>query len=378
MVADVPITLLTTPPLYRPQGVKPDWIDELKRFDLSGIPDIGENASSVLLQLLASPNIASKEWVYRQYDHQVQINTVVAPGSDAGVLRIKGTQKAIALTADGNGRYCYLDPYIGGIIAVAEAARNLACAGATPLAITDCLNFGNPEKPEVFFQLEQCIRGMAEACHILNIPIISGNVSLYNETRGEPIYPTPIIGMLGLIDDIQHRCTIGFKREGDVVVLLGGSTAKTDGRGGSEYLDAIHGIVAGDISIDIDLERKVQLCCLDAIRQGIITSAHDCSDGGLAVTLAESCIAGGIGIRGKWEFQGKTDSELFGEQQSRIVVSAEPARVGELRNLATRHQVPLKELGTVGGNRFFIENAIDVPLDEVVSAWKNSLAQAMR
>ncbi|MCK4964597.1 MAG: phosphoribosylformylglycinamidine synthase II, partial [Dehalococcoidia bacterium] len=172
VVAEVPIELLTTPPFYRPQGIKPAWLDALQKFDLSTIPDIGENASSVLLQMLASPNIASKEWIYRQYDHQVQINTAVPPGSDAAVLRIKGTKKAIALTADGNGRYCYLDPYTGGIIAVAEAARNLACAGAEPLAITDCLNFGNPERPEVYYQLEQCIRGMAQACQILNIPVI--------------------------------------------------------------------------------------------------------------------------------------------------------------------------------------------------------------
>ena len=377
VVADVPITLLTTPPLYHPEGVKPAWIDELQKFDLSGIPDIGESASSVLLRLLASLNIASKEWVYRQYDHQVQINTAVAPGSDAGVLRIKGTQKAIALTTDGNGRYCYLDPYIGGIITVAEAARNLACTGAEPLAITDCLNFGNPEKPEVFYQLEQCIRGMAQACHILNIPVISGNVSLYNETRGEPIYPTPVIGMVGLIENIDRHSTIGFKREGDLIIMLGGNGKGVDGRGGSEYLDLIHGIIAGAISIDLDLEKRVQQCCLDAIRQGTIRSAHDCSDGGLAVTLAEGCIAGGIGMRGGWEMTGRTDSELFGEEQSRVVVSVEPARLGELRDLAANHHVPLRELGAVGGDRFFIKNVIDLPLNEVTSAWKNSLGKAM-
>jgi phosphoribosylformylglycinamidine synthase len=377
LVAEVPIKLLTTPPLYRPKGIKPAWLDALQRFNLSTIPDIGQNASSVLLQVLASPNIASKEWIYRQYDHQVQINTAVPPGSDAAVLRIKGTKKAIALTADGNGRYCYLDPYTGGIIAVAEAARNLACAGAEPLAITDCLNFGNPERPEVYYQLEQCIRGMAQACGILNIPVISGNVSLYNETKGEPVYPTPVVGMVGLIEDIDHHSTIGFKHEGDLVAVLGGDGKGTDGKGGSEYLELIHDIVAGALSIDLDLEKRVQRCCLDAIRQGIVRSAHDCSDGGLAVTLAESCIAGRIGIRGKWKITGRIDSELFGEEQSRIVVSLEPARLGELRNLAASHRVPLRELGTVGGNRFVIEDVVDLPLEEIVDGWRNGLQKAM-
>jgi len=377
LVAEVPVKLLTTPPLYRPKGIKPAWLDALQRFDLSTIPDIGQNASSVLLQVLASPNIASEEWIYRQYDHQVQINTTVPPGSDAAVLRIKGTKKAIALTADGNGRYCYLDPYTGGIIAVAEAARNLACAGAEPLAITDCLNFGNPERPEVYYQLEQCIQGMAQACGILNIPVISGNVSLYNETKGEPVYPTPVVGMVGLIEDIDHHSTIGFKHEGDLVAMLGGDEKGTDGKGGSEYLELIHDIVVGALSIDLDLEKRVQRCCLDAIRQGIVRSAHDCSDGGLAVTLAESCIAGRIGIRGKWKITGRIDSELFGEEQSRIVVSLEPARLGELRNLAASHRVPLRELGTVGGNRFVIEDVVDLPLEEIVDGWRNGLQKAM-
>ncbi len=377
VVAEVPIELLTTPPLYRPKGIKPAWLATLQKFDLSTITDTGENASSILLRLLASPNIASKEWIYRQYDHQVQINTAVPPGSDAAVLRIKGTKKAIALTADGNGRYCYLDPYTGGIIAVAEAARNLACAGAEPLAITDCLNFGNPERPEVYYQLEQCIRGMAQVCEILDIPVISGNVSLYNETRGEPVYPTPVVGMLGLIEDIDHHSTIGFKHEGDLVAMLGGDGKGTDGRGGSEYLELIHNIVAGALSIDLDLEKRVQRCCLEAIRQGIIRSAHDCSDGGLAVTLAESCIAGGIGIKGKWQIAGRIDSELFGEGQSRIVVSLEPARLGELRNLAARHRVPLKELGVAGGDHFLIKDVVDLPLAEVTGAWKSGLEKAM-
>jgi phosphoribosylformylglycinamidine synthase len=377
VVADVPIEFLTTPPLYRPEGVRPPWLDGLQNRDLGTIPDAGENAASVLLRLLASPSIASKHWIYRQYDHQVQVNTVVPPGSDGAVLRIKGSSKGIALAADGNGRYCYLDPYAGGAIAVAEAARNLACSGAEPVAATDCLNFGNPERPEVYYQLEQCVRGMAQACHVLNIPVISGNVSLYNETRGEPIYPTPVVGMLGLLDDIDCRCTIAFKSEGDVVAMLGGNSSGPDPRGGSEYLELIHGIVAGAPALDLDLESRLQRCCIAAIRQRIIASAHDCSDGGLAVALAESCIAGGIGMRGKWAIEGRADSDLFGEEQSRIVVSLQPSRLEELRALAARHRVPLKELGDVGGDRFAIENVIDLPLDDVAEAWHGGLQRAL-
>ncbi|MEE8373687.1 MAG: phosphoribosylformylglycinamidine synthase subunit PurL [Dehalococcoidia bacterium] len=377
VVANVPIGLLTTPPLYRPEATRPSWLDDLQGFDLSRIPDVGEDVESVLLRLLASPNIASKEWVYRQYDHQVQINTVVPPGSDSAVLRIKGTEKGIALATDGNGRYCYLDPHTGGAIAVAEAARNLACAGAEPLAATDCLNFGNPEKPEVYFQLEQCIRGMAQACNVLGIPIISGNVSLYNETRGEPIYPTPVVGMVGLLENIEHRCTIDFKHAGDTVVMLGGDGGGTDPRGGSEYLELIHDIVAGVPYIDLDLEKRVQQCCVEAIRQGIIVSAHDCSDGGLSVALAESCIAGRIGVRAKLKMGERIDAGLFGEGQSRIVVSLDPSQLEEIRNLAARHQVPLAELGIVGGDRFVIEGLIDLPLAEVEKAWHGGLREAL-
>jgi phosphoribosylformylglycinamidine synthase len=377
VVAEVPIDLLTDPPLYRPKGIKPTWLESLQNYDLSTVPDIGKDAGPTLLRLLASPNISSKEWVYRQYDHQVQINVAVAPGSDAAVLRIKGTEKALALTADGNGRYCYLDPYLGGIIVVAEAARNLACTGAEPLAITDCLNFGNPEKTDVYYQLEQCIRGIAQACKTLAIPVISGNVSLYNETKGEPVYPTPVVGMLGLIENIERHTTTGFKNEGDLVVMLGGNGGETNGIGGSEYLELIHNKVVGAIQVNLDLEKRLQKCCLEAIGRGIIHSAHDCSDGGLAVALAESCIAGGIGVKAKWKITGRTDTELFGEAQSRIVVSLKQSRLNDLRKLAAMHRVPLKELGSVGGKNLLIKGLVDLPLDELDDAWRNGLQRAM-
>ena len=377
VVANVPVAQLTDPPLYRPKGIRPVWIDELQAYDLSNTPDVDGDATAVLLKLLASPNIASKEWVYRQYDHQVQTNTVVPPGSDAAVIRIKGTNKAIALVADGNGRYCYLDPYIGGIIVIAEAARNLACVGAEPLAVTDCLNFGNPEKPGVFYQLEECIGGIVKACTALNIPVISGNVSLYNETRDVPIYPTPVIGMVGLIENIDRHCTMGIKHTGDTVMLIGGNVDAADSRGGSEYLELIHNIVAGAPAIDIDYEKRVQDCCLDAIRTGIIASAHDCSDGGLAVALAESCISGGIGLVASWQFTGRTDVALFGEEQSRIVVSLNPTHIGRLQGLAAKHNVPLKKLGEASGDRLIIADIIDVPVVELARAWEGGLEQAL-
>jgi phosphoribosylformylglycinamidine synthase len=379
VVAEVPIEMLTSPPLYRLAGKKPAWLDELQRFDLNTVPDINrEQVPSILLRLLAAPNIASKEWVYRQYDHQVQINTVVPPGEDAAVLRVKGTGKAIALTTDGNGRYGYLNPFVGGAVAVAEAARNLVCAGAEPLAITDCLNLGNPEKEEIYYQLEQCIRGMAQACSTLNIPVISGNVSLYNETKGQAVYPTPVVGMVGLIEDIDKRRTTGFREEGDIVLLIGAEGQDEKGLGGSEYLELTQGKVAGSPRIDLELEKRVQHCCLDAIRQGIVESAHDCSDGGLAIALAECSIGGNIGFRGQLEIAGRLDAALFAEGQSRIIVTVAPHQVQRLERVAAEHKVPLRRLGIVEGKRFVIEGLVDLSLKEIAKAWRGGLEEALR
>ena len=378
VVAEVPVKLLTSPPLYQRGGVKPVWLDELQRFDLDSLPALyPRDASAVLLKLLSSPNIASKEWVYRQYDHEVQLNTVIGPGSDAAVLRIKGTPKGIALTTDGNGRYCWLEPYAGGAIAVAEAARNLACSGAKPLALTDCLNFGNPERPEVYWQLEQCIRGMGEACWVLGIPVISGNVSLYNETKGKAVYPTPVVGMLGLIENIEKRCSLSFKSEGDLVLLLGGEGKEEEGLAGSEYLEYIHGKVAGRPSINLGLEKRVQQCLLEAIKRGLVKSAHDCSDGGLAVALAECCIAGGVGFKGDWEVKGRLDAGLFGEEPSRIVISIDRDSLDQIQELAAQYQVPLLKLGVVGGKRFIIEGIIDLSWEEIAKAWRQGLPRAL-
>ncbi|MDY6910885.1 MAG: phosphoribosylformylglycinamidine synthase subunit PurL [Chloroflexota bacterium] len=375
VVAEAPIKYLTDPPLYRLDGVKPEWLDALQSFDLDSFPDLTcEDAASVLLWLLASPTIASKAMVYRQYDHQVQVNTVVPPGSDAAILRIKGTRKGIALVTDGNGRYCYLDPYAGGEIVVAEAARNLACSGAKPLALTDCLNFGNPEKLEVYWQLEQSIRGMAKACETLGVPVISGNVSLYNETRGEAIYPTPSVGMLGLLEDIDKRCTSSFKNEGEIVLLMGQSE---DSLAGSEFMEVVHGRVGGRPSIDIEFEKRLHECLLAAIGEGLLKSAHDCSDGGLVVAIAESCITGGIGFEGEVPMAGRLDAALFGEGQSRVVVSVESSKLDRLEKIATEHKIPLHRLGTTKGDRFALGDIIDLSLSEIADVWHSGLERAM-
>ncbi len=378
IVAEAPIHYLTDPPLYRLNGIKPDWLDALQNTDLSAIPDVApEEASSVLLRLLASPNIACKRPVYRQYDHQVQINTVVPPGvADAAVLRIKGTQKAISLAIDGNGRLCYLDPHFGGMIVVAEAARNVACTGAKPLALTDCLNFGNPEKLDVYWQFEQCILGMSGACEILGVPVISGNVSFYNETRGHPVYPTPVVGMLGLIEDIDKRCSMAFKNEDDIVLLMG--SPNVGGLAGSEYLELVHGKIAGRPTIDIEFEKHLQNGLLAAIGQGLLASAHDCSDGGLAVAVAESCIAGNIGFEGTVPSSGRLDTALFGEMQSRVVVSAKPENMAQLQTICAQYDIPLQELGTIKGDRIAISGMIDVPVADAADAWHNGLERAMK
>ena len=379
-VARLPIDLLTDPPMYRLKGLKPREQTELQRYPLRDLPLPEDDPAQVLLRLLGSSNIGSKETVYRQYDHQVQTNTVVPPGGDAAVLRIKGTKKGIALCIDGNGRYCYLDPYKGGVIAVAEACRNLSCVGAEPIALTDCLNFGNPERREVYHQLEWCIRGMAHACRVLGeegpIPVVSGNVSLYNETQGLAIYPTPVVGALGLLENVRLHAASAFSASneaGMTVALLGDSMVrgKPSALAGSEYLEVIHGKVAGKPGIDLALEKKVQQLCRRAVQEGILASAHDCSDGGLAVALAESCILGGVGFRSAFRVRGRWDAALFGEAQSRIVVSLSPEGLDSLAMLAADLDVPLALLGvTISDPQFTIDGLIDLPLAELDRAWR--------
>ena len=375
-VADLPVDVLTDAPQYRLNGKKPEELSTLQNFDFAALPLPEEGPESVLLRLLASPNVASKESVFRQYDHQVMTNTVVPPGSDAALIRIKGTEKAIALSTDGNGRYCFLDPFTGGAIAVAEASRNAACVGARGIAITDCLNFGNPEKPEVYYQLEQCIKGMAEACKTFGMPVISGNVSLYNETMDEPVYPTPVAGALGLLEDVSLACGFGFRNGGDVALLLGPAPC-AKGLDGSECLELVHGIVAGQPSIDLAMEKRVQDLCLALVEGRMLESAHDCSLGGLAVALALCAIQGGIGLKSDIGGEGRWDAMLFGEVQSRIVVSVKPGAIEKVEEMAEEFGAPVTRLGVVGGERLQIGPGIDLHLKELAETWKNGLHEAM-
>jgi phosphoribosylformylglycinamidine synthase len=373
-VARIPIRALTKEaPAYQRPAARPGNYDQLQQLDLSAVPEPTDLAAA-LKQLLGSPNIASKEWIYRQYDQFVRTNTVVAPGADAAVIRVKGTDKALALSVDGNSRYCYLDPYVGGIIAVAEAARNLACVGARPIGLTDCLNFGSPENPQVMWQFAQVIQGMRSACLALDVPVVSGNVSFYNETDGVPIYPTPTIGMVGLLEKVDRVVTPWFKSSGDVVVLLGRTREEL---GGSEYLKWVHGLTRGTPPwIDLKMERAVQSCCLEAIDQRLLRSAHDVSDGGLAIALAECCIGGPekpLGVRIQAHEMIRGDALLFSESQSQIIVSLAESDVDKLEEIAARHNVPMQVIGSVGGTRFIIQPLVQVGVEELKTAWSTGL-----
>jgi len=336
------------------------------------------NYNETLTGLLDSPSIASKKWIYRQYDSIVRGNTMVMPGSDAAVLRIKGTQKAIAVSVDCNSRYCSLDPYVGAVIAVAESARNVVCAGAVPLGITDCLNFGNPERPAIMWQFAEAIRGIRDACIALNVPVVGGNVSFYNETEGRAIPPTPTIGMVGLIEDATRHMTQWFKTEGSVIVLLGRTLEEL---GGSEYLFLARGVTGGTPPwIDLSVEKNVQQVCLTAIQEGLLESAHDVAEGGLAVALAESCITApqrrlGAAIDSAEAI--RADALLFSESQSRIVVSLRRNNLTRLREIAAASEVPFEVMGEVRGRRLAIGQQIDLDVDEMYAAWSNALPRRL-
>jgi phosphoribosylformylglycinamidine synthase len=377
-VAKIPITALTKDaPVYQRPAARPANLDELQQLDLSTIPQPPDLATT-LKQMLASPNIASKEWIYHQYDQFVRSNTIVAPGADAAVIRVKGTTKGLALTVDGNSRYCFLDPYVGGLLAVAEAARNLACVGARPVGLIDCLNFGSPENPVVMWQFDQVIRGMRDACLALEVPVVSGNVSFYNETDGTPIYPTPTIGMVGLLS-VERVVTPWFKSSGDSVVLLGRTREEI---GGSEYLKWIHGLVRGTPPwIDLKMERALQNCCLEAIEHEILQSAHDLSDGGLGVALAECCVGGPerlLGVRIEANQMLRGDALLFSESQSRMIVSVKEEQLGRLEEIAAKHGVPMQVIGAVGGHRFVVQPWVQLPVEELKTIWSTGLTSRLK
>ncbi|MGG4267650.1 phosphoribosylformylglycinamidine synthase subunit PurL [Peribacillus simplex] len=320
IVAEVPVDALAEEaPIYNKPSAEPQYFRDFQSMKAE-VPVI-EDYKETLISLLKQPTISSKEWVYDQYDYMVRTNTVVSPGSDAAVVRVRGTNKALAMTTDCNSRYIYLDPETGGKIAVAEAARNIICSGAEPLAITDCLNFGNPEKPEIFWQLEKAADGMSEACRSLSTPVIGGNVSLYNETNGEAIYPTPVVGMVGLVSDLQHITTQSFKSESDLIYVVGKAKAEF---GGSELQKMLDGKIFGRApELDLSVEQKRQQQILTAIKKGLVASAHDLSEGGLAVALAES-LFGTSKLGAKVDISGEPVSELFSETQSRFLLSINP------------------------------------------------------
>jgi phosphoribosylformylglycinamidine synthase len=401
--AALPVEVLVEAPEYTREGIRPPELDEMEALDLMSLPDLapstasvtdgdgssplprtgegpGVRASAVLLQLLASPNIASKRWVHRQYDQSVLSNTVVEAGADAAVMRIKGTSKGIALTTDGNGRYCYINPYAGGAMAVAEAARNIVCAGANPVAVTDCLNFGTPERHEVYYQMQEVIRGIADACDEFGMPVISGNVSLYNETEDRAIYPTPVIGMLGIFDDVTRHCRMALQREGEEVFILGSQVEQpVSSLAGSEYLKQVHGLVGGRLTMDLGLEARLHRAVLALIRQDVATAAHDCSDGGLAVTLAEMAIAGNKGLDAPDINLGpRADAALFGEAQSRIVVTIRPERRGTLEQIARAGDVPFARVGRVTAEPRVRLGPIDVSLEELRDVYEGGLERALQ
>jgi phosphoribosylformylglycinamidine synthase len=371
--AEIPIAALTEGvPVYKRPIKRPSWQDDITRLDISNIPEPSDY-NEVLIKTLSSVDLSSREWVYRQYDHMVRTDTVVPPGSDAAVLSIKGTKKALAMTVDCNSRYCYLDPFVGGAIAVAEAARNVVVCGARPLAITDCLNFGSPERPEVMWQFKEAIDGMSKACTALGTPVVGGNVSFYNETSGNAIYPTPTVGMVGLIDDIEKHIDRWFKDEGDLIALLGENLEEL---GGSEYLKVIHGIDGGrPPAIDLDKEKNVQGACLEAINAGIIKCAHDVSEGGLAVALAECCFSPRSlkGATVELEFNGMSPAAaLFGETQSRIVISFNENDLDKVKSIAGSSRALFSVLGRVGGSKFKINDLIDLSVQKMWEAWKET------
>jgi phosphoribosylformylglycinamidine synthase len=371
VVADLPAAALAEGLRYERPLARPGSQDELARLDvqaLSAPADLGR----ALLEVVGSPSVASKQWVYRQYDTQVRDSTVVRPGSDAAVVRVEtpaGGAKGLALTVDCNSRFCWLDPYEGARLAVAENARNLVCAGAEPLAVTDCLNFGNPERPDTMWQFAESVRGLADACRALDTPVVSGNVSFYNETEGRGIYPTPMVAMVGLLPDLADHLTQWFGQPGDLVALLG---TNTDEIGGSEYLKVIHGRIAGrPPRLDLALERAVQRACLAMARAHLLRSAHDASEGGLAACLAEACVSGPepVGVELELPQAQRPDLLLFGEAPSRIVISFAEERHAEVAATAAAAGAPLALLGRTGGARLHIRSLIDLPLREVASAW---------
>jgi phosphoribosylformylglycinamidine synthase len=391
VVAEVPSSALTDQaPVYRRPFSEPEYVREAQRLSLDDLADLDGGAAArpggsvaTLLTLLASPTIASKRWIYRQYDHMVRTNTINLPGLGAGVVRIKGTDRALAMALDGNGRFCYLDPSRGAMLAVAEAARNVACAGARPIGATNCLNFGSPERPGIMWQFVRTVAGIGDACRALGVPITGGNVSLYNETEGRAVYPTPTIGVVGLLEHADRVLGRRFRASGDAIVLFGEGLGEL---GGSEYLKVVHRLVRGlPPTIDLEAERALQELLVALADERLIRSAHDCADGGLAVTMAECCfdttgIGAEVSIAGVQASRSHALNEaaaLFGETASRAVVSTFPDNVTAVLERAAAAGVPARVIGQTGGNRLRIavagRLAIDVSVDQAEQVWSSAI-----
>jgi phosphoribosylformylglycinamidine synthase len=390
VVAEIPNQALTDDapvykrPLARWEPPVPREMPEYIKLDAGG------DFTSGLKQLLGSPNICGKRWVWQQYDHMVQTNTVEAPGAgDGGVIRIKGSQRGLAMALDGNGRWCYLDPRLGAMHAVAEAARKVACSGATPVGATNCLNFGNPEKPHIMWQFSQTIDGITKACEELEIPITGGNVSFYNETLGEGIYPTPVLGVVGILDDVHKTAKMHFAATGRTVVLLRAGEAAdiTDVQsefGSSEYAKEILGTLWGyPPELDLEKEAALQKAVIEMIQQGLLDSVHDCSDGGLAVALSEKAFAKGLGARVELPSNGlPAEFVLFGEDASRIVLSCDPAKVSRVKQAAQEQGIAADVLGVTIPERLEISLdgriALSAPVSELVVVYESALEIALR
>ena len=377
-VVRIPVSALTDDaPVYERPATPPVNLGQRQQLDIASLP-LPSDCGQVLLRLLTSPNLASKEWVYRQYDSFVCGNTVVQPGSDAAIIRLKGTTKGVGISVDCNSRYCLLDPYRGGQITVAEGARNLAVSGARPVALSDCLNFGSPEKPEVMWQFQQAIAGMRDACLALGIAVVSGNVSFYNETEGRAIPPTPTVASVGILQDVTQHVTQWFKNPGDVIVLLGETHNEL---GASEYLATVHGMIAGAPPVlDLEMEKRFQHLCLQVAQERLFSSAHDVAEGGVAVALAEACITrpeGPFGAQVTLPENLRSDITLFGESQSRAIVSLPPDKLSRLEQLAHTQQVPYTILGEVGGTELSIANYLRIPVSVLQHEWRTALARQL-
>ncbi|MCU1428728.1 MAG: phosphoribosylformylglycinamidine synthase subunit, partial [Actinomycetia bacterium] len=383
--ADVPVASLGDGPVYQRDAQRPQWQDALQANDpcaqLAKAFAPGADLSKEFVALLATPTIADKTWVSRQYDHQLFLNTVVGPGGDAAVLRLKGTRNALALSTDGKARFCYLDPRTGARLAVLEAARNVACSGARPIALVNCLNFGNPEHPEVMWQFAETVEGMSEACEALGIPVIGGNVSFYNESRGADIHPTPVAGVLGLIEPLEQAPPTVALSQRDAIVVLGETRAEL---GGSEWAAVMHDARGGMPPVaDLDVAKRLHELVAGLVNDRDVNGLHDCADGGLAITLAEMAFASDVGFRVDLANAPGAGSltpaeACFSESASRVVLSVDQHNVAAVLARAATANVPAAVIGDVGGTRLVAANAFDVTLHDAHAQWRDAIPNLMQ